>query len=112
MSDRAQQIRRRLHDPRYDEPILLALGLIGRDYAEDIEKLFETALLATTEEAQRLGLQPSPLEELLGRDFRFARSPTTSRPRRTSSTDFSTKPLTSCYLRTGRGRFARCPGML
>jgi hypothetical protein len=36
-STRAAQIRQRLHDPRYDEPILLALGLIGRDYPEEIE---------------------------------------------------------------------------
>ncbi len=31
---RAQLIRQHLHDPRWDEPILLALGFVGLDYPE------------------------------------------------------------------------------
>jgi NACHT domain len=69
---RAKAIREHLHDPRYDEPILLALGLIGRDQPEELEAVFETSVLAIGEDTQRLGLHPSPLEDLLGRDFRFA----------------------------------------
>lgn len=37
--DRGAGIRRRLHDPRYDEPILLALGLVGREQPEEINRL-------------------------------------------------------------------------
>jgi NACHT domain len=70
--DRAARMRARLHHPRYDEPIRLALGLIGRDQPEELEDLFEAALLARGERAQQLDLHPSDLEDLLGRDFRFA----------------------------------------
>jgi hypothetical protein len=72
VQDRPAKIRQHLHDARYDEPILLALGLVGRDYAEDIEELFQTTLLADNDGAKLLQLEPSPLEDLLGRDFRFA----------------------------------------
>jgi HEAT repeat protein len=68
----AQLIRERLHDPRWDEPILLALGFVGLDYPEEAAELLETAILAQGDEAQELGLAPSPYEELLGRDFLFA----------------------------------------
>jgi DNA replicative helicase MCM subunit Mcm2 (Cdc46/Mcm family) len=71
-SDRAAQIRRRLHDARYDEPILLALGLIGREQPEELEAIFEASVLAKGEDAERLRLHPSEDEDLLGRDFRFA----------------------------------------
>ncbi|MEY2515126.1 MAG: hypothetical protein QOJ89_2484, partial [bacterium] len=70
--DRATRIRQHLHDPRYDEPILLALGLVGRDYAGEIDDLVMTALLAESDEARDLGLAPTAHEDLLGRDFRFA----------------------------------------
>jgi HEAT repeat protein/energy-coupling factor transporter ATP-binding protein EcfA2 len=68
----AQLIRQRLHDPRWDEPILLALGFVGLDYPEEATELLETAILAEGEDAEELGLAPSPYEELLGRDFMFA----------------------------------------
>ena len=71
-SDRAERIRKRLHDPRYDEPILLALGLIGRNQPEELQAIFDAAVLAQGDDAARLNLQSSPYEELLGRDFRFA----------------------------------------
>jgi hypothetical protein len=71
-SDRGGQIRRRLHDARYDEPILLALGLIGRNQPEELEAIFDAAILAKGDDASRLQLQRSEHEALLGRDFRFA----------------------------------------
>jgi HEAT repeat protein/energy-coupling factor transporter ATP-binding protein EcfA2 len=69
---RAGLIRRHLHDPRWNEPILLALGFVGLDSPKDATELLETAILAQGDEAAALGFTPSPHEELLGRDFRFA----------------------------------------
>ncbi|MEV4722199.1 NACHT domain-containing protein [Micromonospora humida] len=63
-TDRISEIRRRLHDPRYDEPILLALGLIGTDYVEQIDDVVAKAIYPAEG-------NPSPYEELLGRDFLF-----------------------------------------
>ncbi|MEV4656444.1 NACHT domain-containing protein, partial [Micromonospora sp. NPDC049301] len=61
---RITAIRSRLHDPRYDEPILLALGLIGTDYAEQVEAVVAEAIWPAT-------AAPTPYEDLLGRDFLF-----------------------------------------
>ncbi|MGW4156947.1 HEAT repeat domain-containing protein [Micromonospora chersina] len=61
---RITAIRSRLHDPRYDEPILLALGLIGTDYTEQVETVVAEAIWPAT-------AAPSPYEDLLGRDFLF-----------------------------------------
>lgn len=68
----ARRLRQHLHDPRWDEPILLALGFVGLDYPEEAAALVDTAILAQGEEAQSLGFTPSPYEEWLGRDYRFA----------------------------------------
>jgi energy-coupling factor transporter ATP-binding protein EcfA2 len=65
-------MRERLHDPRWQEPILLALGFVGLDYPQEAAELLETAVLAQGEEAEELDLSPSPHEELLGRDYLFA----------------------------------------
>ena len=70
--DRANRIRRHLHDPRWEEPILLALGFVGLDSPDDAAELLEAAILAEGEEAQEIGLAPSKHEEWLGRDFLFA----------------------------------------
>jgi energy-coupling factor transporter ATP-binding protein EcfA2 len=70
--DRARLIRAHLHKPRWEEPILLALGFVGLDSPEDAADLLETAILAEGEEARELGFTPSQYEELLGRDFLFA----------------------------------------
>ncbi|MEV6692949.1 NACHT domain-containing protein [Micromonospora sp. NPDC051196] len=64
IENRAGEIRRRLHDPRYDEPILLALGLIGTDYAEQIDEVIAQAIYPGAN-------GPSEYEDLLGRDFLF-----------------------------------------
>ena len=105
--DRPVKIRQRLHDPRYDEPILLALGLVGREHVGDLDDLLTTALLAETDEARELGLTPTPLEELLGRDFRFVL--------RALADDIRAKPklvdslldraLSELLHAAGRGRF-------
>src|SRR5262249_46439264 len=62
--DRGAEIRCRLHDPRYDEPILLALGLVGREQSEEIEHLVAEAIYG--------GSPTSKDEELLGWGFLFA----------------------------------------
>jgi len=69
---RAKLIRQHLHDPRWEEPILLALGFVGLDAPEDAAELVESAILAQGEEAADLGFRPSAYEELLGRDYFFA----------------------------------------
>jgi HEAT repeat protein len=70
--DRAQLIREQLHKPRWEEPILLALGFVGLDSPDDAAELLETAIMAEGEEAEELNFIHSSYEELLGRDFLFA----------------------------------------
>jgi hypothetical protein len=70
--DTAKLIRHHLHDSRWEEPILLALGFVGLDYPDEAAELVETAILAQGEEAATLGFQPSQYEDLLGRDYLFA----------------------------------------
>src|SRR5260370_20149586 len=70
--ERAQRIRAHLHDPRWQEPILLALGLIGMESPDEACVLVETTILAEGEEARAKGLDPSPYESLLGRGYLFA----------------------------------------
>jgi hypothetical protein len=65
LAERASRIRARLHDPRYHEPILLALGLLAREQPEEVEDLISTAIHGEV-------VEPSPYEDLLGRDFLFA----------------------------------------
>ena len=72
LRDAPRRIREHLHDPRWDEPILLALGFVGLNSAEEAAALVDTAVLAQGEDAQALGFTPSPYEEWLGRDYRFA----------------------------------------
>ncbi|WP_420122991.1 NACHT domain-containing protein [Nakamurella sp.] len=62
---RAERFRRRLHNPRYDEPILLGLGLVGREQPEEVQLLMTTAVYGAVP-------NDSEDEDLLGRDFRFA----------------------------------------
>lgn len=69
--DRAKFIREYLHNPRWEEPILLALGFVGLDSPEDAAELLETAVMMEGEEARNLGFTPSQYEELLGRDYLF-----------------------------------------
>ncbi len=70
--NRPKLMREHLHDPRWEEPILLAMGFVGMDYREQAADLLETAILARGEEAEELGLEPRPYEDLLGHDYLFA----------------------------------------
>ncbi len=63
--DRAAGIRRRLHDPRYEEPILLALGLVGRTQPEEVQRLVAEAVYPANKHR-------GEYEDLLGWDFLFA----------------------------------------
>lgn len=69
--ERMRLIRQHLHDPRWEEPILLALGFVGLDSPEDAADLLEGAIMAEGEEAKEAGFTSSKHEELLGRDFLF-----------------------------------------
>lgn len=68
---RAQLIRQHLHDPRWEEPILLALCFVSLDYPEEAADLVKTAILAQGDEAEALHFAPSAYEDLLGRDYLF-----------------------------------------
>jgi hypothetical protein len=68
----AELIRQHLHQVRWEEPILLALGFVGLEYPADAMELVETAILAQGEEAKELQFAPSKYEDLLGQDYLFA----------------------------------------
>ncbi|MEV6305517.1 NACHT domain-containing protein [Actinoplanes sp. NPDC051861] len=63
-AERVDRIREHLHDPRWQEPILLCLGLIARDQPEQLDWLVAEAIWPAES-------RPSPHEDLLGRDFLF-----------------------------------------
>lgn len=69
---RARLIREHLHDPHWNEPILLALGFVGMESSLESSELLETAVLARGRDALFFGFTPSPYEDLLGRDYLFA----------------------------------------
>ncbi len=69
---RARLIREHLHDPHWNEPILLALGFVGMESSLESSELLETAILARGKDALFFGFTPSPYEDLLGRDRLFA----------------------------------------
>lgn len=69
---RARLLDQHRHDPRWEEPILLALGFVGLSQPDDAEELLETAILAQGEGAEQAGFSPSSYEDLLGRDYLFA----------------------------------------
>jgi hypothetical protein len=64
VSMRARRYAAALHDPRYEEPILLALGLAGREQPEEVERLVAEAVFPAH--------VPSQYEHLLWWDFLFA----------------------------------------
>ncbi|HEY6284176.1 MAG TPA: HEAT repeat domain-containing protein [Ktedonobacteraceae bacterium] len=68
---RARLIREHLHDPHWNEPILLALGFVGMESSLESSELLETAILARGKDALFFGFTPSPYEDLLGRDYLF-----------------------------------------
>lgn len=69
---RAALIREHLHDPHWNEPILLALGFVGMESSIESNELLETAILARGKDALYRGFTPSLYEDYLGRDYLFA----------------------------------------
>ncbi len=69
---RATLIRKHLHNPRWNEPILLALGFVGLESPIEASELLEMAILAEGEDAKIRGFISSAYEHLLGRDYLFA----------------------------------------
>lgn len=70
--ERAKMFRSRLHDPRWQEVLLLSIGFVGVDYPDEATALIRSAVLAEGAEAKSFGFEPSEDEDLLGRDFLFA----------------------------------------
>jgi HEAT repeat protein len=105
----AKRIRAHLHDPLWQEPILLALSLIGMESQDEADVLVETAILAEGEEARAKGLHPSPYEPLLGRDFLFTlRCLGDDIPMRTALVERLTERLLrEITQQTGPGRFQK-----
>jgi len=64
--DASKRIRNKLHRPRWEEPILLAIGFYGMEFPDDVTELVKEAILG-----ENLG-GPSPYEEVLFRDLLFA----------------------------------------
>lgn len=67
----ASRLREHLHQPRWEEPILLALGFVGLSAPDDAAELVDIAVLGLPAEGEE-GFGPSTDEELLGRDLLFA----------------------------------------
>lgn len=106
---RARLIREHLHRPRWEEPILLAIGFVGLDYPHESSELVETAILAQGEGATELGFAPSPYEDLLGCDYLFALHCLGDNiPVRRGLMEQLTRRLASEYIyRSGSARFSR-----
>ncbi len=64
--DASRRIRNKLHRPRWEEPILLAIGFYGMEFPDDVTELVEESILG-----KNLG-GSSPYEEILCRDLLFA----------------------------------------
>ncbi|HEX5495573.1 MAG TPA: HEAT repeat domain-containing protein [Mycobacteriales bacterium] len=105
---RTRMLREHLHDPRWTEPILLALGFVGLDYPDDAADLVEAAVLARGETAKDCGPTPTSLEEWLGRDFLFAlRCLTDEIPVAASVVrGLITQAEKEMFSRTGRGAYS------
>ncbi|MEV0902792.1 HEAT repeat domain-containing protein [Actinoplanes sp. NPDC049802] len=100
-TDRIAALRGRLHDPRYEEPILLALGLIGSGYPEQIDDVVAAAIHPATGRADIY-------ERVLGRDLLFLlRLLADDPPLATTTIDAAVRRAVAEYLdrETGRGRF-------
>jgi len=72
-STRATLIRRHLHDPRWEEVILLALGFLALDYPDEAAELLELAVLKQGEGADDLLSKPTDrYNDLFQADLFFA----------------------------------------
>ncbi len=68
----AERIRDHLHDPRWDEVIMLGISLTSLGSCENASDLIEVAILARGARAAQFGHMSSPFEALLKRDLFFA----------------------------------------
>jgi HEAT repeat protein len=68
----ARRIRAHLHDPRWEEIIVLAIGFIAQSSATDAAELVMRAILADDAQAESRGYEPSPYEDVLKRDLFLA----------------------------------------
>jgi HEAT repeat protein len=68
----AQEIYARRHLPRWEEPILLAIGYESKSRPEYAGDLIRTAVLAEGADAQDLEFKPGLYEDVLHRDLLFA----------------------------------------
>lgn len=62
----ARRVRSKLHNPRWREPILLAIAFYGTEFPDDVDELVREAILG-----ENLG-GPSQYEDILHRDLLFA----------------------------------------
>jgi len=62
---RAKLIRTHLLDPRWEEPILLALGFVGLEYPAEAAALLETAILAEGRKRKSLVFPPARMSPCL-----------------------------------------------
>src|SRR6185503_13125949 len=60
------------HQPRWQEPILLAIGYVSEAYPDLPGELIRTAILAEGEVAEEREYEPSLYEDVLHRDLLFA----------------------------------------
>lgn len=67
-----KRIYERRNDPRWEEPIKLAIGFISNDYPEDAADYICTAVLAEGAEAKENEFEPSSYENVLYRNLLFA----------------------------------------
>jgi HEAT repeat protein len=68
----AQKIYELRHQPRWQEPILLAIGYVSEHFPDLPSELIRTAILAEGEVAAEYGYQPSLYEDVLHRDLLLA----------------------------------------
>ncbi|MBI3732071.1 MAG: HEAT repeat domain-containing protein [Chloroflexi bacterium] len=68
----ARRIYERRHQPRWEEPIRLAISFLSDDYPDDASDLIRTAILAEGEDATVQGYEPSRYEDILHRDLLLA----------------------------------------
>jgi HEAT repeat protein len=68
----ARRIREHLHDPRWNEVIMLAISYMALHSIDDASALIEAAILARGKQAAQFGHASSPFESLLKRDLFFA----------------------------------------
>jgi HEAT repeat protein len=68
----AKKIYALRHQPRWQEPILLAIGYLSEAFPGMPGDIIRSAILAEGEDAEEEGFKPSPYESVLHRDLLFA----------------------------------------